>query len=255
MSNNFFLEGPIQTGKSTLIRRVIDRWISGEDLDQQSDNCSRCGGFITQRVVHAGNVHAGNVELFGFRLVSLTDDPSAPIKEELGNIIEGTGKPGIIGITEGTDKPGIGEITEKLGEAGFFRYKDESGGCRVDLSPFTTIGLDCLELRPGQRFLLLDEIGGVELGLDGFRDRLHEVLRSDIPCIGVIKLTENAQRIHHKDRAAAETLMRYYDELHGIITSGSNSSVEYFERIQDEPDNENGDEIKMKLKRFLDTAM
>ena len=61
-----------------------------------------------------------------------------------------------------------------------------NGGNNVDLSAFRDFAI---KLIPSEQtsIMLLDEIGGVELLDTGFRDRLYKLLRSDTPCIGVLK--------------------------------------------------------------------
>lgn len=57
---------------------------------------------------------------------------------------------------------------------------------------FESEGLKYLTDNEGKKLILLDEIGGIELRNDAFREKLHEVLAGDIPCIGVIKRTQGA---------------------------------------------------------------
>lgn len=57
---------------------------------------------------------------------------------------------------------------------------------------FLTKGIELLKNVPIKRLVLLDEIGGFELLIDGFREKLYEVLQSDTPIIGVIKSNKNA---------------------------------------------------------------
>ena len=67
--NNLFIEGPIQTGKSTLIRKVL-REAFGPSLDGVA-------GFTSQRLTDAGG------QLLGFRLapadaaLTVVCDPAA----------------------------------------------------------------------------------------------------------------------------------------------------------------------------------
>ena len=58
---------------------------------------------------------------------------------------------------------------------------------RIDLELFDRVGVDYLR-RAGERpFAVLDELGGVELLDDGFVRALAQFLKSDTPCIGVLK--------------------------------------------------------------------
>lgn len=57
---------------------------------------------------------------------------------------------------------------------------------------FESEGMKYLADNDGKQLILLDEIGGIELRNDAFREKLHEVLAGDIPCIGVIKQNRHA---------------------------------------------------------------
>ncbi len=60
---------------------------------------------------------------------------------------------------------------------------------------FESEGLKYLTDNEGKKLILLDEIGGIELRNDAFREKLHEVLAGDIPCIGVIKQNQKAAKM------------------------------------------------------------
>lgn len=62
-----------------------------------------------------------------------------------------------------------------------------------DLSVFEHAGVDLLRNDSGKSLILLDEIGGIELSCDKFREELYSLLLGDTPCIGVIKLPEKAK--------------------------------------------------------------
>lgn len=78
-------------------------------------------------------------------------------------------------------------------------------------TPFEDMGVQLLkqsinDAKAGRiKLVLLDEIGGHELGCDEFREILYQLLESDIPCIGVIKLNENAKRMARKNPKIAES--------------------------------------------------
>ncbi|MBP3384206.1 MAG: hypothetical protein J6M22_01950 [Firmicutes bacterium] len=57
---------------------------------------------------------------------------------------------------------------------------------------FESEGMKYLTDNDGKQLILLDEIGGIELRNDAFREKLHEVLAGDVPCIGVIKQQQKA---------------------------------------------------------------
>ena len=202
MGNNLFIEGPIQTGKSTLIRQVL-----GDDLKY-------CGGFTSQRVFDS----KGNT--FGFRLIS---SDTNVISTQLSQVVDSSVVPAssLSHITVGS---------RDLTALGFFKYDRGDGTFHTDLSPFETIGIDGLKLKSNQKLLLIDEIGGVELADDRFRPVLFRVLQSDIPCLGVIKLRENMERIRTGTDEEQKNLYHYYDKLRQYVGSGENAQIMYFER-------------------------
>lgn len=57
---------------------------------------------------------------------------------------------------------------------------------------FCSKGIEMLSDINNKKLVLLDEIGGLELLNDKFREKLFEVLRNDIPVIGVLKSYSNA---------------------------------------------------------------
>ena len=57
---------------------------------------------------------------------------------------------------------------------------------------FLTKGIEFLSDLSSRKLILLDEIGGFELLIDGFREKLYEVLLDNIPIIGVIKSVNNS---------------------------------------------------------------
>lgn len=57
---------------------------------------------------------------------------------------------------------------------------------------FETEGLKYLTENQGKKLFLLDEIGGIELRNEAFREKLHQLLAGDVPCIGVMKQNQKA---------------------------------------------------------------
>lgn len=49
-----------------------------------------------------------------------------------------------------------------------------------------------------KKVILMDEIGGVELGIPDFVNLLMEVLKGDISCLGVLKSSKNAAKMRQK---------------------------------------------------------
>lgn len=159
--NNLFIEGPIQTGKSTLIRKVL-RERFGPSLEGVA-------GFTSQRIFAPGSVpDIQNGMLVGFRL--------APANAVL-NIA--------------ADPAGLDNV--------FKQFTPE--GTRVDMSVFETAGIRFMDealaaAKAGHaKLILLDEIGGHELASEPFRRKLYELLDSEYPCVGVIKSPDNTRRM------------------------------------------------------------
>ncbi len=110
------------------------------------------GGFSSQRLWHEGKP-------CGYRLVPAED-------LELDREYE----PGLSGIFAGH----IGDVSLK------------------DSTVFETLGVRLLSESLGKPLILLDEIGGAELLVPAFRRKLYQVLAGSAPCIGVLKLSDNA---------------------------------------------------------------
>ena len=199
--NNLFIEGPIQRGKSTLIREVLKKFY-GPGLDGSTGiACGRgVGGFTVQRMRFPTQ---GADKRFGFRLM----EASAPIWAHT--------------CVVATDEA-------LLKSNGVFKVVGPSGG-RTNLEVFERKAValmeqaarDAEESRIG--IILLDEIGGHELSCPGFCKKLYELLDSDIPCIGVIKHPDSARRMD-------PTIAKANEELHEKITGphGEHGEILYF---------------------------
>ncbi|MDO4834035.1 MAG: nucleoside-triphosphatase [Bacillota bacterium] len=204
--NNLFLEGPIQTGKSTLIREVIRR-VCGSELDGSAGISGKgIGGFSVQRISFPT---PGSKKRMGFRLTPA----SAPLWAHTC-------------VTTTDDK--------LIAGSDIFKLVGCTGGSRVDLDVFETVGVQLLkqaleDAKAGRiNIVLLDEIGGHEMVCGKFMALLNEILDSDIPCIGVIKLRESAARMAGQD----PLIVRYNEELHKKITGpdGGHGEILYYER-------------------------
>ena len=177
-----FLEGPIQTGKSTLIRACL-----GEHL-------SECGGFTSQRLIGPD----GNTR--GFRLCPASAPLTAPVEGIAGEDIAGEGF-----------------------ADGVFKYFRPEGPAYQDQQVFDRLGVQLLGASKNTPLILLDEVGGSELLREPFRKKLDEVLGSGVPCLGVLKLYENARRLErsYQDapiaRANLELRRRIIEELGGTV--------------------------------------
>lgn len=94
---------------------------------------------------------------------------------------------------------------------------------------FESEGLKYLTNNQDKKLILLDEIGGIELRNDAFRDKLHEVLAGDIPCIGVIKQNQKAARMSCQDGKTPVTV-QYNMELREKMLNEYNCKILQFER-------------------------
>ena len=177
--NNLFIEGPIQTGKSTTIRSVLKERF-GSDLEGVA-------GFTSQRVTNL------NGQLLAFRL--------APAAEDISIVLD--------------IKPEPVFVRDVLNNV--FKWFAPDGP-HVDMRVFETAGVAYMknaqtDVKSGRaQIVLLDEIGGHELASDVFRHELYELLDSDIPCVGVIKSRDNTRNMD-------PTLLAFNEELHNRISA------------------------------------
>ena len=90
------------------------------------------------------------------------------------------------------------------------------GGHQYDLSVFSGHAENMLRSSLDSDLILLDEIGGVEMAVPGFRDALYTVLESGIPCIGVLK---PAERLAHQAKSEMRLKAAYEESLmlHSIL--------------------------------------
>lgn len=195
-----FLEGPIQTGKSTLIRACL-----GEHL-------SECGGFTSQRLIGPD----GNTR--GFRLCPASAPLTAPIED----------------IADGcftADRISEDCIAESDFPDGVFKYFRPEGPAYQDQQVFDRLGVQLLGASKNTPLILLDEVGGSELLREPFRKKLDEVLGSGVPCLGVLKLYENARRLERSYQDAP--IARANLELRRQITEDLGGTVLYYDRLGD----------------------
>lgn len=191
MSKLLFLEGPIQTGKSTLIRNVLETLGEGSGV----------AGFISQRLT-APDSNDGTDDTVAFRIAPAGEPLTRPVKDIIS-----------------WPNPGEEECLAK----GVFKYFDKDG---VTKHPkvFQGIGLSYLTKSvDSSKLILLDEIGGHELDVPEYRKALYEVLASGKPCIGVIKHPESTKRMD-------AGLVELNAELHRIITDDLGGRILYFDR-------------------------
>lgn len=197
MRTLLFLEGPIQTGKSTLIRRLL------------GDHLSECGGFTSQRLIGADG------KTRGFRLGPAAQTPlTTPAEDYIAS--PGSGRPFIDG-------------------AGIFKWSPEDGQGRhviTDQSVFEQAGAELLRSSMGKPLILLDEIGGSELLCDAFCTALEEVLTCGAPCLGVMKLMDGARRIQSQyDRSSKGwTIADQNEKIRRKIIEDLGGKILYYER-------------------------
>lgn len=73
---------------------------------------------------------------------------------------------------------------------------------------FGTEGMRLLESVSEKKLILLDEIGGLELKNQAFKNKLLEILSGDTPCIGVIKQSKKAASMDAGSIAGQNALLR-----------------------------------------------
>lgn len=81
---------------------------------------------------------------------------------------------------------------------------------------FLTKGIECLSCLTSKELIILDEIGGFELLLDEFREKLFEILKGDVPVLGVIKSNNNGM-IMKNSIGLNNDYWTYYEKLRGDI--------------------------------------
>lgn len=94
---------------------------------------------------------------------------------------------------------------------------------------FESEGLKYLTDNSEKKLILLDEIGGIELRNDAFREKLHEVLAGDIPCIGVIKQNQKAANMSCLSGKTPITV-QYNMELRKKMENEYNCRILQFQR-------------------------
>lgn len=149
---HLFLEGPVRTGKSTLIRECIASYRD------------EIGGFCCVRLLD----DAGDI--VGYRLAPADH---VPVDEKYSAGAEN------VFIEFGDDAHCPEDAEGRCGSGTHMVTKH--------LEVFDDAGASYLADTEGKRLMLLDEIGGFELKSASFRDALYDLLGSGIPCIGVLK--------------------------------------------------------------------
>ena len=225
MTRLFFIEGPIQTGKSTLIRDVL-----GEHL-------AACGGFTSQRLIDS----AGDTR--GFRIGPAASTPlTAPLAgmrpgpAAVNPLLEDSADYDAIPAFAAPNLLSTHLLTAPNGSIypGVFKYFDPAGRVHTDQEVFDILGVQYLLPKRGCPLMLLDEIGGSELLCPLFRQALYKLLDSGIPCLGVLKLADSARHMQKRsyapDPESGKTIADYNEELRARIAEDPEGQVLYFER-------------------------
>lgn len=212
MAKHLFLEGPVRSGKSTLIKKCL-RGFNGT-----------LGGFSCKRYLD----EEGGIRAFG--LVSPDDFD-----------VECLYDPEVCG------DPDRGVAPE---DPGIFLVKG-AGGMRADTDAFIRSGIRLLDTPQKADLILMDEIGGVELMSDSFRDKLEEVLAGDIPVIGVLKQQTHARTMQKnhgsKQDEKAVNIAAANDRLRKDIVEKYDGMLVSFDR-------EEAKKAEEQIQSFLDSV-
>lgn len=85
-------------------------------------------------------------------------------------------------------------VVVELGESHNLFIRMTPNGCVRDLRCFEQVATMS---NPHADFIVLDEVGGVELSLPAYVAWLYEILDSGVPCIGVLKSEDNFAHMNH----------------------------------------------------------
>ncbi|NLL36135.1 MAG: hypothetical protein GX256_01280 [Fretibacterium sp.] len=133
-------------------------------LGEMGELRREAGGFLTQRLTQNGKTR-------GFRL-------SSPRFSALSSLLMPSGASDVfIWRREASGKPS--------------EWREE---------PFLKAERTLLRGHEGWRLVLLDEIGGCDLLVPVFRERILSLLKGEVPCLGVFKAPYNAIRTAHNLR-------------------------------------------------------
>lgn len=143
MSNNLFLTGKMNTGKTTIIKKAVDK------LNLAT------GGFMVGREQEGRHWSS-------FYLL--------PASIFLDNNIE---------------------KIKKIKERGTFAWKDKNGEININPEVFDNYGVELLNNDLSENIIIMDELGRFEIKAYNFQNKVIELLKSDIPVLGVIKPERN----------------------------------------------------------------
>lgn len=112
-----------------------------------------------------------------------------------------------------------------------------SGKWKGNEEVFKTLGVKLLSNVTGKQLVVLDEIGGMELLAEPFRDKLYEVLSSSIPCIGVIKSYNNKSAMQKSvgmNQKYTVLHQKLYSDIEstfgGIIINANDNTIDFLKK-------------------------
>ena len=162
--------------------------------------CYRVGGFASQRLIVTDPGPVGPIEVT--RAFRIGPAASTPLTSPMPEICSDSA----------------------LAANGIFKvFRSSNSKTSVDLSVFETLGVQYLRDTADCSLMLLDEIGGHELTCKPFMNALYELLSGDIPCIGVIKLTDSTKRMD-------PALFDLNSQLRHRILNEFDGKILYYER-------------------------
>lgn len=204
--NNLFLTGPIQVGKSTLIRKGLAPWL---EMDP-----TPVGGFSCQRILLDESD-----KTIAFRMGSATEpiEVAGTYRDVLlaSNVFKAFRKDGRVYVDNSVFNT-MGVLYMLDAASGWLRYSGD---------PKNGTGARQLDQTASKfKIMLLDEIGGHDLICERFFDVLMQLLTSDVPCIGVLKsqasvarMTKNMAQKSHAKAMEAKLILERNKMLHDLI--------------------------------------
>lgn len=199
-----FLTGPIGCGKSTLIRTVL------------GNSLSVAGGFVTLRVLE-------DEELVGFDLVSTGISESLRETVNMGNSVS----PKLVQL----DSADLG-LYERAGHLCFRFLTFKEGKVRRNDEAFSVFASALLREACTKPFAVIDEIGGFEILISEFMEAFEMLLKSQVPCVGVLKSLPSANKLSETAGLDSEYL-RAAESLHLRLASDPETEIVEFSSRED----------------------
>lgn len=159
--NNIFLTGPIQIGKSTIIRKISDQLQS-----------YRIGGFFTESIYE-------KYQIIGYQIRAISGMRRPPPASS-----ESTGDCVFPAVTERTPISNQSMVFAREGAQGVYQV----GRFGIFPEAFEKIGARALaRALETSQLIIMDEIGTMEQGAPKFKAQILRCLDSKIIVLGVIK--------------------------------------------------------------------